>query len=131
MQQSVRANIKHSATGAIEGLDKYFIACGLDDCLFSSGMLRTLGPVNNSFAALQRAIKEKEYEGPVTVHANYIIGNDQKRIALLDNGLWLINYTGVKSALRPVGGPIGMAQLSINQFGSCIQYDKARFSSTP
>ena len=68
--------------------------CGLDVCLFSSGSVST----KEDYLSYSQAL-EKMGPGakPVTVHANFISGNKEKKEALDRHGYWLFEQT-------PTGG---------------------------
>lgn len=109
--------------------ENVFTLCGLDNCLFSSGMLSvntpsmTYGNINCHLHPLlpfisydQYIIKEtlmrnlkKRNEEPVAIHANWITGNHEKMARLQQHGLWLAriatdgNYTCAASVAHNNG----------------------------
>ena len=102
-EQDQRIESDHAKIGLDEGIESdVWTSCGLDECLFSSGMISRR--VNGQFAhqKLLVALSQRgEVDGPVTVHANYMLGNDEKKEGLSSNGYWLL-HSDAKGALSCV-----------------------------
>jgi hypothetical protein len=57
--------------------------CGLDECLFSCSVMK--------FPLIVKTLKERK-QVPYIMHANYIIGNEWKEVALFNHKMWLVSH---------------------------------------
>jgi len=67
------------------------VACALDECAFSAGMVQEVGNSSvSSMKILENELRARK-KNAVTLHANYIVSNEKKKDALQENGLWLVS----------------------------------------
>lgn len=66
------------------------VACTLDTCLFSSGMVNKQDNKGNTRYSLLKHYLKQMNEEIYSVHANWIIGNPAKRQAFQNAGLWIV-----------------------------------------
>ena len=74
-------NSKNNVTNRDE-----IIMCPLDGCVFSAGALRGV-----AYKMLENGLKSRN-ESSVSLHANFIKGNNKKITTMQHHGLWLTNY---------------------------------------
>jgi hypothetical protein len=67
---------------------KELVTCALDGCIFAAGALRGV-----AYDWLRDNLRDKK-EKVVTVHANYLKGNELKRNALQKHGYWIVRQNG-------------------------------------
>lgn len=80
---------KHeSISNSSMGDNKYIITCHLDGCVFSAGALRGV-----AFTWLSENLKRKK-ERAVSVHANYLKGNEVKMRHLQQHKFWITTPDG-------------------------------------
>lgn len=60
------------------------LACPLDECLYSAGMLRN----DIGVTALRKELQRRN-EKPILMHANWIKGHDEKKQTLQNHSLWM------------------------------------------
>lgn len=65
------------------------VACALDPCMFSSGMVEGEDRAGNPRYSVLKYFLHKKNSSIYSVHANWIIGSTEKMLALKNTGLWI------------------------------------------
>eukprot|EP01034_Spumella_vulgaris_P021696 gene21696-27746_t len=92
--------------------DNQIVSCVLDTCMFSSGMISKVYVPELTYEMLLSNLKTLN-ESIVTLHANYISGNEKKMMRMKEYGFWLANN------IEPTSDPNNVAAAAEMEVGAC------------